>query len=486
MFSLSLPRLGRATQRVHALLAMADQFLRLGIVRNLPGTSQYSTAFYRRCIPATHFEGMLAFRLPSFVEYHWSTVLVALLVAMFASTVALYVASRQKISRLVAQTLQLEAANLALRKEVAECEQGQESVRLFRVLIDNTNDAIEVVDPETLRIIDVNSRACSDLGYSREELLSLTIYDINPVVDSLVPRVDNELHDSGSAVFESIHRRKDGSRFPVEISIQQVQLDRLYRVSVVRDITERKRAEEELQEAKDKLALVTRMQAMGELAAAIAHEVNQPLTAIITNANFCLRRLAGTTPDPDQLQAAITEIVNDASRASAVISRIRGVMTRWAPQRTELDVNQVIQEVTHLVSHELNRHQVSWSADLEADLPPVQGDTVQLQQVLINLILNAVEAMKVSAERPREIVIRSARSADGVLVQVKDSGPGVEPELANRIFEPFFTTKPEGTGMGLSISRSIVQSHGGELMLIPSSVGALFQFTLPGAGTLHD
>jgi signal transduction histidine kinase len=109
-----------------------------------------------------------------------------------------------------------------------------------------------------------------------------------------------------------------------------------------------------------------------------------------------------------------------------------------------------------------------------------------LQQVLINLILNAVEAMKVSAERPREIVIRSAKSADGVLVQVQDSGPGVEPELANRIFEPFFTTKPEGTGMGLSISRSIVQSHGGELMLIPSSVGALFQFTLPGAGTLHD
>jgi PAS domain S-box-containing protein len=486
VYSLSLPRLERAAQRVHALLAMADQFLRDGIVRNLPGTSQYLTAFFRRLILAMHFDRMLAFRLLASVEYQWPTVLVASLVAMLACAAALYVASRQKMSQLSARALQLEAANLALRKEVAECEQGQESVRLFRILIDNTNDAIEVVDPETLHFIDVNARACSDLGYSREELLSLTIYDITSFGDSLLLRVNNELQDSGSTVFECIHQRKDGSRFPVEVSIKQVQLDRLYRVCVVRDITERKRAEEELQKAKDKLALVTRMQAMGELAGAIAHEVNQPLTAIITNANFCLRRLAGATPDPDQLHAAITEIVNDASRASAVISRIRGVLTRWTPQKTELDVNQVIQEVTHLVSHELNRHRVSWSTDLAADLPRVRGDAVQLQQVLINLILNAVEAMKVSAERPREILIRSARNAHGVLVQVQDSGPGVESELANRIFEPFFTTKPEGTGMGLSISRSIVQSHGGELMLISSSLGALFQFTLPGAGTPHD
>ena len=225
---------------------------------------------------------------------------------------------------------------------------------------------------------------------------------------------------------------------------------------------------------------------MGELAAAIAHEVNQPLTAIITNGNFCLRRLADATPDPDQLQAAITEIVNDGERASAIISRIRGVLTRRAPQRTELSVNQVIQEVTHLVGHELSRHRVSWSTDLAADLPRVRGDAVQLQQVLINLILNAVEAMKVSAERPRKILVRSARNADDVLVQVRDSGPGIEPEVATLIFEPFFTTKAEGTGMGLSISRSIVQSHGGELMLIPSPLGALFQLTLPGAATPHD
>jgi PAS domain S-box-containing protein len=257
-------------------------------------------------------------------------------------------------------------------------------------------------------------------------------------------------------------------------------------VGIAKDVTELKRTETELQEAKDKLALVTRMQAMGELAAAIAHEVKQPLTAIITNGNFCLRRLADATPDPDQLQAAITEIVNDGERASAVISRIRGVLTRRAPQRTELSVNQVIQEVTHLVGHELSRHRVSWSTDLAADLPRVRGDAVQLQQVLINLILNAVEAMKVSAERPREILVRSARNADGVFVQVRDSGPGIEPEVANLIFEPFFTTKTEGTGMGLSISRSIVQSHGGELMLIPSPLGALFQFTLPGAATPHD
>ena len=231
------------------------------------------------------------------------------------------------------------------------------------------------------------------------------------------------------------------------------------------DIEDRKRAEEALQEAQDKLAHVTRAVAMGELAAAIAHEVNQPLTAIVTNANFSLRQLKGSTANLDELRTAIAEIVNDATRASAVISRIRGLLVKGSPRRTELDINRVIQEVITLLRNELTRNRVSLRTDLASNLPRVPGDPVQLQQVLINLVVNAIEAMRTSTDRPRELQIRSEKNADGILVQVQDSGPGIAPELADRIFEPFFTTKAEGIGMGLSISRSIIESHGGQLSL---------------------
>jgi C4-dicarboxylate-specific signal transduction histidine kinase len=245
------------------------------------------------------------------------------------------------------------------------------------------------------------------------------------------------------------------------------------------DIEDRRRAEEALQEAQGKLAHVTRAVAMGELAAAIAHEVNQPLTAIVTNANFSLLELKGSTENLDELRTAITEIVNDATRASAVISRIRGLLVKGSPRRTELDINKIIQEVITLLRNELSRNRVSLRTDFASNLPRVTGDPVQLQQVLINLIVNAIEAMRTSTDRTRELRIRSANNADGILVQVQDSGPGIAPELADHIFEPFFTTKAEGTGMGLSISRSIIESHGGQLSIVPGSQGAVFQFTLP-------
>jgi PAS domain S-box-containing protein len=245
------------------------------------------------------------------------------------------------------------------------------------------------------------------------------------------------------------------------------------------DIEDRKRAEDELRQAEEDLARVSRVVAMGELAAAIAHEVNQPLTAIVTNSQFCLRRLDGATSKPDELRAAITAIVNDSTRASGVISRIRGLLMKGSPDRTELHINRIIQDVTSLMRKEFTRNRVSLRADLASDLPQVPGDPVLLQQVLINLIMNAIEGTISSTGVRREIVIRSAKIRDGVLVQVQDSGPGIEPELADRIFEPFFTTKPKGIGMGLSISRSIIESHGGHVGIIPSSTGALFEFTLP-------
>jgi PAS domain S-box-containing protein len=253
------------------------------------------------------------------------------------------------------------------------------------------------------------------------------------------------------------------------------------------DVTEQRRAEEQLHQAHADLARVTRMAAMGELAAAIAHEVNQPLTAIVTNANFSLRQLNSATQDPDELRRAITEIAKDGTRASAVISRIRGLLMSGAPIATDLDINQVTQDVIRLLRYELNRNRISLGTELASDLPPVKGDPVQLQQVLINLIMNAIESLRASADRPREIVIRSAKNLDGVLVQVEDSGPGIRPEQADRIFEPFFTTKPQGIGMGLSISRSIVESHGGRLWAAPGELhGVRFQFTVPMADTSDE
>jgi PAS domain S-box-containing protein len=245
------------------------------------------------------------------------------------------------------------------------------------------------------------------------------------------------------------------------------------------DITEQKRAEEQLRHAQEDLARVTRVVAMGELAAAIAHEVNQPLTAIVTNANFSLRQLEDAIPHPGELRAAITEIVSDGTRASAVISRIRGLLAKATPRTTDLDINQIIQEVNILMHNEFTRNHVLLRTDLAADLPLVPGDAVELQQVLINLIMNAIEALRTSTDGRREILIRSAQNPDGVLIQVQDSGPGIAPEVADRIFEPFFTTKPEGIGMGLAISRSIVESHGGNLWAESSYNGALIQFTLP-------
>jgi len=253
------------------------------------------------------------------------------------------------------------------------------------------------------------------------------------------------------------------------------------------DIEDRKRAEWALQEAQAGLSHVMRVTAMGELVAAIAHEVNQPLAAIVTNANFCLRQFASATADSGKLREAISEIVNDGTRASAVISRIRALLQKRAPERVAVDINQIVQEVTVLLRRELTRNRVSLRTDLGPDLPRVSADRVQLQQVLINLVMNGIEAMRMASDRPRELIVKSARHPDGVLVQVQDSGPGIEQQLAARIFEPFFTTKAEGIGMGLSISHSIIESHGGHLSIVPVSQGALLQFTLPAISTtLHD
>jgi C4-dicarboxylate-specific signal transduction histidine kinase len=234
-----------------------------------------------------------------------------------------------------------------------------------------------------------------------------------------------------------------------------------------------------LSEARLEVAREARLEIMGELTASIAHEIDQPLTAIVTNGEFCLRNLSSGRPDQKRLREAVTEIVHDGNRASSIISRIRALLMKGAHEYAQLDINNLIQKVLDLTQNEITSNHISLRTNLAADLPLVRGDPIELQQVLINLVTNSIDAMRGVTNRPRELLIRSARSPDGVLIEVQDSGSGVDPDELERIFEPFFTTKQEGLGMGLSISRSIVESHGGRLGIVPSSTGALFEFTLP-------
>ena len=243
---------------------------------------------------------------------------------------------------------------------------------------------------------------------------------------------------------------------------------------------ERKRAQEALQMTQAELARVSRLTTMGELAASIAHEVNQPLTAVANNSNACLRLLAADNLKPEVLHRALEEIVADGNRASAVVARIRGFIKKEPAEKNRLDINDVIQEVLALAERELYENRVRLERQLTNALPLVLADRVQMQQVLLNLIMNGIEAMLAVTDQPRSLWVQSGVDDSGdILVAVRDSGTGLGSE-ADRIFTPFFTTKANGMGMGLSISRSLVENHGGRLWAMPNyPIGAVFSFTLP-------
>jgi PAS domain S-box-containing protein len=244
---------------------------------------------------------------------------------------------------------------------------------------------------------------------------------------------------------------------------------------------ERKRAENALQLAQTELAHMTRVMTMGELTASIAHEVNQPLGAIVTSAASCARWLAAKPPNMEKALRALERIVSDGRRAGEIIQRIRALMKRQAPRKDWLDVNETILEVVALAQYQLRRNDILLETRLSEGLPLVHGDRVQIQQVLLNLIVNAIEAMSAVEDRRRKLTIVSATNGpDAVGIEVRDSGTGLDPERATHLFEPFYTTKAEGIGIGLSISRSIIEAHGGELSAGANSPhGAVFRFSLP-------
>ena len=254
------------------------------------------------------------------------------------------------------------------------------------------------------------------------------------------------------------------------------------------DITERKQAEAEVRESERRyreveveLAHANRVATMGQLSASIAHEINQPITAAITNANAALRWLGARPPDLEEIRQALSRIVNDGNRAGEVIGRIRDLIKKAPPRSDSLQINEAILEVVALTRGEAAKNRVSVQTQLAEGLPLIQGDRVQLQQVILNLILNAVEAMSGNGEGARELLIGTTRAGpDGVLVAVQDSGPGLTPASFERLFEAFYTTKPDGLGMGLSICRSIIEAHRGRLWATSNVPhGAIFQFTVP-------
>ena len=253
-----------------------------------------------------------------------------------------------------------------------------------------------------------------------------------------------------------------------------------------RQMSERLRAEEALRAAQAELFHVTRVTAMGELAASIAHEVTQPLTGIVTNGNACLHWLAGTPPKIEKARESVERIIRDSDRASEVINDIRALVKKAPARQEPIDLNDLIGRTLILADHEMARNQVEAQTELAVDLPDVVGDRVQLQQVLLNLIMNAIEAMSAITDRPRVLAIRSEHlhAPEGVAIAVRDSGAGLDPQGAKRLFDPFFTTKPQGMGMGmgLSICRNIISAHGGELAGANNpDCGATFEFKLPVA-----
>ena len=252
--------------------------------------------------------------------------------------------------------------------------------------------------------------------------------------------------------------------------------------ALVRQMDEQRRTEEALQATRAELTRAARITTIGELTASIAHEVNQPLAAVVANADACIAWLSREHPDLAEARAAAERATQGATRAADVIARIRSLINKGASDRSRIQINQLIEQTAALVESQATKNNVTIKFELSPDLPLVLGDSIQLQQVVLNLLLNGIEAMALVSGRPRTLMLQSAQQSGEVQIVVQDAGVGLSEKVMSRLFEPFFTTRAQGMGMGLSISRSIIEAHGGRLWAESNgSNGATFQFTLPAA-----
>ncbi|HTR14115.1 MAG TPA: AAA family ATPase [Roseiarcus sp.] len=389
--------------------------------------------------------------------------------------------ARIAVLKLLASQAAISLENTYLYRDLAEREAR------IRRLFDANIIGIFIWDFEG-RIVEANDAFLAALGFSRQDLVSgaLKWTDLTP--PEWLDRIPSYKGTGAMPPFEKEFFRKDGSRAPVLIGLAGFEDNSEQGVAFVLDLTERKRAEAEAgdserryRESQMQLEHANRVATMGQLTASIAHEVNQPIGASVTNAQAALRWLDRAAPDLEEVRQALSRIVRDGVRASAVLDRIRNLIKKAAPRKEQFDINAAIREVVEITASEAIKNGVSVHFELADDLPIIRGDRVELQQVALNLIINAVQAMRDMSEGPRHIWIATGttEAGDG-LVSVRDSGPGLAPELRDNLFKAFQTTKSTGLGLGLSICRSIIETHGGRLWASENSPrGAVFHFTLP-------
>jgi PAS domain S-box-containing protein len=376
-------------------------------------------------------------------------------------------------------------AVLGISRDISQRVEAAKALTLFRALIDQVNDSIEVVDPETGRFLDVNEKSCIDHGYTRQELLSSTIFDIDSTVDeSVFQKTVAGLRKSGSIIWDGHHRRKDGTTFPVEVNIRYVRLDRDYIVTVGRDITERKREEEHRHQLEQQLIQAQKLESLGTLASGIAHDFNNIL-AIIMGHSSLLERLQ---PDPAKLSQSIDAIQKTTTRGAALVRQLLTFARKTETAFESVMVNDIIKEIVKLLKETFPKT-IDVTMDLKKDLPLVLVDSNQIHQVLINLCVNARDAMprggtlSISSSTIENDAMSSkypkATAREYIMIQVADSGTGMDEATKQRIFEPFFTTKGvgKGTGLGLALVYGIIENHDGYIDVV-SEVGKGTTFSI--------
>ncbi len=420
-----------------------------------------------------HFVAMLAFIMPTPMSYDIGLTTLSLVVAMFVTGGGFYVISRHSGSllRLVLSGIfmglgiaAMHYTGMAAMREHVELSYDRIFVALSLIIAIGASTAALWL---AFRTTDLGQKliAAVVMGLAISGMHYTAMGGTTFAAHGPVP----EVHGYASLDQTNLALAVAGTTFVILAS------------ALIASLSEQKRAEEALREAQADLAHVTRVTTLGEIAASIAHEVNQPLAAVVANAEACLRWLDRGTPDLDAARRSVEWIIDDGNRAGEVIRRVRALANKSDVEKAPLDINDVVKEVIALVQGELVSHRVSLRMEFANALPVVPADRVELQQVVINLVMNGIEAMQSVTDRPRELLIRSLQDeTQQVLVSVTDCGVGISAENADRLFNAFFTTKTNGMGMGLSICRSIIEAHGGRLWASANLPhGATFQFTLP-------
>lgn len=468
------------------VIAVASSYAALDLAGRVASTRGNVRATWLACgacsmgagIWAMHFVGMLAFHLPVPIFYYWPTTIGALLIAIFAAAAALHLVSlkRMGVRYAVISGCILGCGVAALHYLGMDAMRAAATYQL-RPGVVAAAVALGVVfaiggmwlgyyfkgEPKGTQWIRLGSALCMGAAISGMHYTGMAsaVFTASPPSD----------------LAHTVHISSLGT-VGIAIVILMLLGTTIAACAVGRGFDARA-SRLEVSEALLEFTHVTRLTVMGELTASIAHEIRQPLAAIVTNANYSLRELSTATPNIQEVREAIREIVQDGDRMSSIISRIRKLLRKESSEQMELEINEVLQEVIDLLRNELEQSSIKLTLELGDALPRICGDRVQLQQAIMNVVLNGIEALRSIPRERRQLLIRSMRNSDLVVIEVMDTGRGIDAPTAERLFEPFFTSKPHGMGLGLSISRSIVESHGGELSYHPIPQGALFRFSLP-------